>query len=246
MGVDIIVIGIGEVPTRFSVHSNLICRTSEKLSALLRQPLPQGQELHVLQQEDPATFRLFVEYLYTRKIPGITMAMDRATQQIRTIQLCKLHCFFDRYDVKAVIMNQTLDCIQDSLATLDIFPNAELILNINRHSTVTSPLRKLMAHCMLFWLNSDDQMNNDTLVNLLRHRRFATGFIKALKAMNTEQYVMSADPRIRDCGRDEKCKECSGNLDRLHGKVGMRPCFFHIHSSETDGNSSESCYLFSP
>jgi hypothetical protein len=246
MGCEIIVIGIGAGPTKFTVHANLLCLASKKLAEWIKQPLAEGQKFRSLPAEDPDTFKLLIEVLYSRRVPSVAPSTIREAQRARTLKLCQLYCFMERYGVNVNFMNLTMDKIQDGFAILRTYPDVKLIAAINQHSGPASQLRKFCAHSVLFWMYSAEYKDNHTLVHLLHGKAFANSFIDALRAANAEHYITSVDPRIRDCGRDNQCAECGGNWSKLFGKAGMKPCYFHVHPDETKGADGKhpSCHLW--
>ena len=245
MGLDIVVIGVGKIPTHFALHKNLVVRTGEKIAALINQPLEPGK-ITVLSAEDPAVFKLFIDYMYSRKVPAVTPAMHRAVQGARTSHLCQLYCFLAKFDANADIRNQTIDRIQDAFALMDALPEPRLIPLIYQHTATDSPLRQLCVTSMLYYLNSQKYISNAVVVELMQDRQFASDFLNAVRLSKIENRNMAADPRIRHCGQDEKCAECAGDFSKLKGKEGTPPCYFHVHPQVKDGAGVKypSCYLW--
>jgi BTB/POZ domain len=127
MGSEIVTIYVGAVKQPFSIHKKLITATGPFFVDLFNVSTTQGQPV-VLAAENPGSFKLFIEFLYTKRVPKVRPAEpDRLIQVARLRELCQLYAFTDRYKLNNVVRNRVMDSIQDGFATVKLLPEAGLI-----------------------------------------------------------------------------------------------------------------------
>jgi hypothetical protein len=130
MGSEIVAIyvGAGKNKQPFSVHKKLITATGPFFVDLFNVSTSQGRPV-ALAAENPAPFKLFVEFIYTKRVPGVRPAVGpaRMAQVARLKDLCQLYAFADRYKLHNVVRNKVMDSIQDGFITLQLLPEAGLV-----------------------------------------------------------------------------------------------------------------------
>jgi hypothetical protein len=244
MGSEIIQIGIGKLPTKFAIHKELICRTGEAMGALVNSPLAPGKII-VLSAEDPAIFKLFVEYIYSRKVPAATEAMTPGARASRVNHLCQLYAFLEKYQVNFEIRNKVMDCIQDGFALTALLPESGIIKAIYQHTSINSPLRQFCTESVLYHLYSPEYVASGVIPDLMQVKEFANDFLETIRESRESQQP-NLDPRIRHCERDMNCVEYAGDFSKLERKEGNHPCHFHKHGGLINGKVADEapCYLW--
>ena len=102
MGHEIITVLIGSAKFPISVHKNLMFATSalfKDLEANLRHVNRQIEFAH----EEPSMFKLFVEYLYAKKIPQVQESSTPLEKALRIKDLCQFHTFADKWELKTEV-----------------------------------------------------------------------------------------------------------------------------------------------
>ena len=231
MGSELVNVQVGAEKLTFSVHKNLICNAGDHFMTMFTTPLKPNQIVS-LSKAHPDAFKLFIDYLYSKRIPAVTRAMVLVKQGARLRELCQLYSFLESYDAKVIIRNKVMDAIQDGFAIMNKFPQYHLIKGIYSNTGPGSPLRSFCMACIIFPICHPDLKADESLRDLLKeHDQFFDHFITSLPALVNNK----KDPRVRSCGGDEKCTECDG---RDPPEDGMWPCTFHIHGSVTDGSDA--------
>lgn len=96
MGSDMVTVVVGKDKVPFSVHKNLIVATSSVFAQVFSTPLKATEQI-TFTPDQPAAFKLFVEYLYTKRIPTVLPNASLTAQSARLRDLCQLYAFADRY-----------------------------------------------------------------------------------------------------------------------------------------------------
>jgi hypothetical protein len=138
----------------FNIHKNLIRRTSAYFFDMYKTEPPAGRRF-ALNDEDPQVFKLFVEFLYTQRVPAVSTTMSDGARALRTKQLCQLYAFADRFQVQFEIRNRIMDKIQDGFAVLDKFPEPGLVQGM-------CPGRLSLGFKALLYLNSKLQSRSSS------------------------------------------------------------------------------------
>lgn len=126
MGSEVVTIAVGEKDTIFNIHKNLIRATSAFFYDVLRVD-PATDETFALKNIEAAVFKLFVEFLYTKRVPAVSASMTPSTQALRTKQLCQLYAFADHFHLNFEIRNKIMDRIQDGFLIMDKLPEPGLV-----------------------------------------------------------------------------------------------------------------------
>jgi hypothetical protein len=95
MGSEVVSLYIGEVPHQqvFTIHKNLLFGAGAVFEEMFSpKVLKVGQKM-VLKNEDPIAFKLFVEYLYSRQVPGMRTGMTDVAKAERLRNLCQVSLF---------------------------------------------------------------------------------------------------------------------------------------------------------
>lgn len=126
MGSEVIAIVVGEKDTIFNIHKNLIRATSAFFYDMFRVDPTPGLRF-ALKEIDVAVFKLFIEFLYTKRVPAVSPSMTPQSQALRTKQLCQLYAFADQFHLNFEIRNKIMDRIQDGFLVMDKFPEPGLV-----------------------------------------------------------------------------------------------------------------------
>lgn len=269
MGMETIALKVGAIDDVsgsmiFTIHKNLLVASSRRFASMLEEctPLEKG-EIYVIHDTSPFVFKLFNEYLYTRRIPGISRRLSAPEQGIRVSELCQLYVFAEIFEMDNTFLNKVMDTIQDGLIVSDMVITHTLVVNIFEHAKPDSPLRKF---CIATALHSAVSPGLDTagFKWLLKNSdAFFDEFLAALKKL-----PKGNDPRIRDVGQEytkdtkeikEEELEAGGvSVDKADVEStgvtgpGVHPCQFHIHHRAVSGSDAgtahadgedEVCYL---
>ena len=106
-------VGTGEAVEVFELHKGVLCFYSEYFRVALRDEWTEGKDNELaLPTEDPATFRLFRDWLYLQKVVDATTNHYEAPHTIEV--LCDLWAFGDRRGVP-LLMNEAIDVIRNQV-----------------------------------------------------------------------------------------------------------------------------------
>lgn len=219
MGSEIVRIYIGPDKTDFTIHKALLLASGSIFSDMFT-PERQPGERVMLGMEEPETFKLFIEYLYTKTIPRAPYILDH----------CRLYAFTDKFRLDVLVCNRAMDAVQDAFLAIDTLPDADIVDAVYELTPVGSKLRGFCIAGLVFALQTgrygEDGHSWEELVGLLvGNMEVLMDFVKAVAAGDG----VVRDPRIRDCQGDGDCVECGGDPERLAGKHGVWPCQYHIH-----------------
>lgn len=248
MGSEIITFLVGPTKQAFSVHKNLLIGTGNYFRDFLSTSHKDGQPI-LMSGENPSSFKLFIEYLYTKNIPGVLKNALKTQQAVRLRELCQLYTFSDRYQLKNHIRNKIMDSIQDGFRFMDKFPEAGLVTAIYANTSAGSKLRDMCIYGLIYSLRSAEYVDDGSLAKILAdHDAIMADFLIAVRTLE----VPDRDPRIRDCEGEPGCVECAGNVVELEHRSGIWPCSFHVHLIEETGVAvtnpevvDNGCYLWS-
>ncbi|ESZ89624.1 hypothetical protein SBOR_9991 [Sclerotinia borealis F-4128] len=265
MGMETIVLKVGAAEDgngsmAFSIHKNLLHDSSRRFAKMLKESGSlERNQMYSIRDTSPFVFKLFNEYLYTRRVPGVTRRMSAAEQGSRISELCQLYVFAEIFEMHNIFLNKIMDAIQDGLTVGSTILTHTLVKNILDHAKPDSPLRKFCAANAIYSAMTPglDSAGFKWLVK--NSDEFFEDFMRML--------VKSAkgnDPRLRDVNqeyaKEVKIKEEDLELEAegvsvgagtaAVGGPGVHPCQFHIHGeSEYDAGSphgtgdDEICYL---
>jgi hypothetical protein len=96
MGSDMITFYVGKDNAPFSVHKNLICAAGKPFASFFGTVLEPG-ERYAFEDESPAILKLFIEYLYTKRIPTVHVHALPIAKSLRLKDLCQLYAFAEKY-----------------------------------------------------------------------------------------------------------------------------------------------------
>jgi hypothetical protein len=216
MGSEVVCIYIGLGKAEFSIHKQLLLSAGQIFKA---------SERVTLGKEDPAVFKLFVEFLYTNNVPNVHPSMSAPANDERLANLCKLYAFANKFRVVNRIANRIMDAIQDGFRFVNKLPDLHLVRTVYEH---TMPGSKLRAFCIASILHAlparGDGVRPEAVTGFLGANKDALReFVLAVRRVE----LLGRDPRVRDCEGARGCVECrAGERDRL----GSWPCRFHVHA----------------
>jgi len=98
MGSDIVIVSVGAHKQKMGIHKNLLCATSPSFADAIDALLAEGKEIS-FSSESPTMFKLFVEFLYTKKIPRVQANTDSIDQATRLKDLCQMYTFTEKYSM---------------------------------------------------------------------------------------------------------------------------------------------------
>ncbi|KAF7878897.1 hypothetical protein EAF04_000100 [Stromatinia cepivora] len=263
MGMETIVLKVGAADDGqgtmvFSIHKNLLLGSSRRFVKMLNGSGPLDRNhMYSIHDTSPAVFKLFNEYIYTRRIPGVSRRMSQAAQGTRISELCQLYVFAEIFEMDKTFLNKIMDAIQDGLALSSTLLTYALVKNILDHAQPESPLRKFCAANALYSAMTPGLDSAGFQWLIKNSDEFFAEFLKMLVKL-----TKGNDPRIRDVNQ-EYAKEVKVKEEELEaGGVsvgaftataigpGVHPCQFHVHGglgSNAGGASGvdddEICYL---
>lgn len=167
---------VGEPPQDFFVHSELLRRSSAFFDAALKQEWHEGKQRTVqLPEQDPETFNLYVQWLYSGRILS---KVDGAHGSVNYLLVTKLYALGE-----VLLDNVFQDRIIDVLVTCvrekgkdgtTRWPAQEHVNTIYRGTTKGSAGRRLMVNMHVLqgrgnWLGEDaDSCHHEFAVDLAR------------------------------------------------------------------------------
>ena len=256
MGADIFTIGVGKPPVTFAVHKNLLSTSGQSFHDMASLKLPEGKFV-VLHNEEPKVFKLFLDYLYQKRVPRVSPNTNSFVQAERLKELCQLYAFADKHGLNRTFRNKIMDVIQDGFLTIGALPELPLVKHIYEHTSPGSILRKFCAASLVFTVRRPSYTNEDGFLPSLLNEvdEIMDDFLLAVRDFDFA--VEGRDPRIRDCQGEPTCSECAGVEGGMRGKLGFWPCYFHLHladnttaglSKGVNGNGAtevdQGCYLW--
>lgn len=246
MGSEVVRIYIGLGKAEFSIHKQLLLSAGQIFSDMFP-PTRKACERVTLGKEEPAVFKLFVEYLYTNIVPNVQPSMSAQANNERLANICKLYAFGLKFRVANRISNRFMDAIQDGFRFVDKLPDLPLVRTIYEH---TMPGAKIRAFCIagiLYALpvrGGGDAIRPEAVTSFLGTNKEALReFVLAVRRVD----LMGRDPRIRDCQGASGCVECrDSDRERVRDRPGSWLCRFHIHlgnlkrvvKSDADGEAA--------
>jgi hypothetical protein len=253
MGSEIVHLYVGSNKVEFTIHRQLLLGAGHIFSEMFP-PERKPTERVTLGKEEPRVFKLFVEYLYTKTIPGVHRGMGLQANTQRLHDLCQLYAFSDKFQIDPIISNKIIDAIQDAFLFLEKLPDLPLVSAVYLNTPCGSKLRQFCIASLLFAMPSRGDLHPDNLsVFLAENKEALWDFIYALKSLDS----LGRDPRVRDCQGESGCVECLGDNEKLKDKQGAWPCQYHIHSfspgprvkfekelAATIVDGEEACYLW--
>lgn len=225
MGYETVNIYIGDPSKKFTIHKNLLCATGTVFDKMYNSELFKSGCKVVMNTEDPAAFKLFVDYLYSRRVPGATTSMSIAAQSLRVKQLCQLYAYADKLEMNYEIRNKIMDKIQDGFTLINVTPEPGLLGAIYSHTSASSQLRKFCAASLVYNIHRTSYVSDGSLAKFLTtNAEMMEDFLEAVRNVAPDQ-----DPRVRDCKGHINCIECVGKEEREIPTGGVWPCLFHLH-----------------
>ncbi|CAD6441482.1 c61f45c2-68b7-4f1e-8120-d096496d56a9 [Sclerotinia trifoliorum] len=262
MGMETIVLKVGAADDGqgtmvFSIHKNLLMSSSPRFVKMLNSRVLDRNQIYSIHDTSPSVFKLFNEYLYTRRVPGVSHRLSQSAQGTRISELCQLYVFAEIFEMDRNFLNKIMDAIQDGLALSSSLLTYALVKNIFDHAQSESPLRKFCAANALYSAMTPGLDSAGFQWLIKNSDEFFAEFMKMLVKL-----TKGNDPRIRDVNqeyfKEVKVKEeeleaggvpVGANIAVVVGP-GVHPCQFHVHAgsgSDTEGASGvdddEICYL---
>lgn len=138
---------------KFLIHKTLISNAFAGLTEVLED---RRQTYVSFPKENPGSFKLLINYLYTKKLPGIVEGSPPKAQAQRLRELIQLYTLGEKHKLRPQILNLVIDRVQDGFWENAKIPQPDLIANVYKHSEVGSKLRKFVVACVLYWLRHND------------------------------------------------------------------------------------------
>ncbi|KAA8577147.1 hypothetical protein EYC84_007145 [Monilinia fructicola] len=224
----------------FTIHTNLLTASSRRFAKMVQHKPLERHQIYSIHDTRPSVFKLFNEYLYTGRVPGVSPRISQVEKGARISDLCQLYVFAELFEMSTTFLNKIMDTIQDGLNVSSTVLAHNLVNNILEHAMPESQLRKFCAANALYCA--------------LTPGLDSTGFECSLRATILAFATFNQDfPKdIKD--KDEELEAVEvvvGGVTSPATGPGVHPCQFHIHDrlefdggvSHNDGDS-EVCYLF--
>jgi hypothetical protein len=95
MGSEVVSLYIGDGPHQqvFTIHKNLLFGAGAIFEEMFSPKILKPGQKMVLKNEDPIAFKLFVEFLYSRQVPGMRVGMTEVAKAERLRNLCQVSLF---------------------------------------------------------------------------------------------------------------------------------------------------------
>ncbi|KAI6246204.1 hypothetical protein HI914_05853 [Erysiphe necator] len=203
MGSEVVQLLVGADKKLFTIHRDLLLATGDAFVKAF-DPKKNTKGRITMSSKNPDVLKLFIDFIYTRHVPGITTSMSENSKIFRIRNLCQLYVFAEELDLQTVIRNQILDQIQDGFLLLDRFPDASLILSIYRNTSIMSQLRKFVAACLIYQVRSL-KIEIEAITELFKSNE---DVIKDFLAM-VHDFVPGQDPRIRNFEGHQDSPKCN-------------------------------------
>lgn len=101
MGSELVTVYVGQEHQPFSVHKNLIAATGAQFNEMFNSNFIANQRI-TFEETGTAAFKLFIEYLYGKRIPKVSShpsaAADSRGNRLR--DLCQLYAFIEKYELE--------------------------------------------------------------------------------------------------------------------------------------------------
>ncbi|KAI1004314.1 hypothetical protein K3495_g3899 [Podosphaera aphanis] len=224
MGTEILQVVVGPEKTVFSVHKDLLLPTGPAFIKAFDPDINHKKRI-TMTKEDPETFKLFVELLYTRQVPAVAPAMSEEGKAHRLVGLCKLYVFAEAMKVLPTMQNQIFDKVQDGFLLLDELPNASLISSVYCHTRPSSKFRKFIAACLVFQVRNTPNLDGDMMIQIFKlDPQIMKDFLRTVHL-----FVPGQDPRIRSSSEDSGYVNCDSICKNENSiTTGVSPHSFHI------------------
>ena len=95
MGSEVVSLYIGDGPHQqvFTIHKKLLFGAGAIFEEMFSPKVLKAGQKMILKQEDPIAFKLFVEFLYSRQVPGMRVGMTEVAKAERLRNLCQVSLF---------------------------------------------------------------------------------------------------------------------------------------------------------
>ncbi len=226
MGSEVVEIRVGRKgeEVSYTIHKKLLSETGGIFHEIASSR-SETARIFALNDTDPAVFKLFVEILYSRRVPEVLPSATLAAREEMLKTLCRLYAMVDKYNLKQALRNRVMDKVQDGFLKVGRLPEPGLVKAIYQNTSPGSQLRKFCAASLVFLLRSLHYANNGNLKKLIKaYDDILEDFLEAVR-----KFCDNQDPRIRNChGEFGSCLVCIHGPG--HGSAdGIFPCYFHIH-----------------
>ncbi|QSZ35229.1 hypothetical protein DSL72_008098 [Monilinia vaccinii-corymbosi] len=244
----------------FTIHKNLLTASSRRFAKMVQHSPPlERNQMYSIHDTSPCVFKLFNEYIYTGRVPGVHHRTSQVDKGTRISELCQLYVFAEIFEMNALFLNKIMDSIQDGLNISSTVLAHTLVQNILQHAQPDSPLRKFCAANALYSAMTPGLESAGFQWLMKNSDEFFAEFMKMLVKL-----TKGNDPRIRDFTQNlAKDVPVKGGEELEAGGVlvsagtaaatgpGVHPCQFHIHGRlESNGGAAhgdddqEICHLF--
>ncbi|KAG9246596.1 hypothetical protein BJ878DRAFT_274473 [Calycina marina] len=247
LGWEMVVMRVGTGGTAMSAHKSLLVNTSPRFAQAIDHVIAEDREI-TFSEETPEMMKIFMEFLYTKRVPTVHEYASPIDQSSRIKNLCKMYIFAEKYYMHREIRNRVMDVIQDGFLIINSFPTEGVAANIFEKTSPTSSLRRFVSAALLYSLrhsaNEDKSKGHHKLADLLVARpQVLENFLQSVQDLNLHT---DRDPRVRDCTREPGCAECLSGIHKAEPcSGGVWPCEFHVHASAEDQEDiDQRCYLW--
>jgi hypothetical protein len=103
MGSEVVSLYIGDGPHQqvFTIHKKLLFGAGAIFEEMFSPKVLKAGQKMILKQEDPIAFKLFVEFLYSRQVPGMRVGTTDVAKAERLRNLCQVRLFICYAALKA-------------------------------------------------------------------------------------------------------------------------------------------------
>lgn len=216
MGSEIVHVFVGKDRKKFAVHKKLICSVSDFFDKAFNGGFKEARENSMnLDEDDPLTFAVFLEWLYTTEC-----VFDMEHRDVT--RATTIYSFADKIRCNT-FKNFAMDYIQDILHWNHTSFSMEEIKYIfaKTYGTEDEPIRKFCG-AMLFFNILDGEKDHEELLNIFHNVPEALReYLKFQTTMDIDSISTQIDPRLR--GDD----------------LGLGICEFHIHVKDDPNCTSQ-------
>ncbi|KAH6671063.1 hypothetical protein B0J14DRAFT_640085 [Halenospora varia] len=195
LGTEIVTIYVGNERTEFVVHKQLICETADYFSKAFTGAFVERDGVIHLPEERPETFALFVDWVYTGRIPC-------HHTQLHLENLFRLYVFAEKLCLNDPA-NKAIDQMVDLCRTVSPRISTRMVEYVYKNTFVDSPLRKFALYDWMYsmdksgatgHLKPDHFQGPESAENLFKDVDFCKDYFARLSPVHPQTHKL-AHPR---------------------------------------------------
>ncbi|RAL63005.1 hypothetical protein DID88_004091 [Monilinia fructigena] len=128
----------------FTIHTNLLTASSRRFARMVQHTPLERNQLYSIHDTSPSVFKLFNEYLYTSRVPGVNPRISQVEKGTRISDLCQLYVFAEIFEMNTTFLNKIMDTIQDGLTVSSTVLAHNLVNNILEHAVPEVPTSQVL------------------------------------------------------------------------------------------------------